>query len=99
MSCAYIRHREVKVIDGKEWFHDEEELLFLEPFNNPLAVIFYDYTDDNGENGTLELHRGEWDKQKDDTLREFPQYKDEYDRIEEYWRDNPFADILVCNVH
>ena len=102
VSCAYIRNREVKIIDGKEWFHDEEELLFTEPFSSPVAVIFYDYTDDNGENGTMELHKSIWVKEREHILKEwgeFPQCMMEVRMIDDWWEDNPLADILVCNVH
>ena len=96
MAC-YIRYREVRVIDGKEWFHDEEEYLFPNPFYC-VAKLFYDYTDDCGENGTIELSREVWDRYDATVEEEFPNCLDEIEMIREYWRVNPLSDRLVCNV-
>lgn len=96
MAC-YIRYREVKVIDGKEWFHDEEEYLFPNPFYG-VAELFYDYTDDRGENGTIELSREVWDMYDDTVEEKYHDCLEEIGCIRRYWKDFPLSDVLVCNV-
>lgn len=94
----YIVTREFKVIDGKTYCHEEEgDCLFYNHFDG-LASIFDDFTDAEGEQGTIELSYEKWCELEPTIEKDFPDWLDEINMIRKYWDDFPDEDYLVCRV-